>query len=300
MANDTSPTTSSRGPLTKPRVAFLLVLAIAISILFFWVIKDFVLAVFLAAILAGLLHPSYRRFLKWTGGRKSLASAITVVLSFVLVIAPLMLFLGLVVSEAAKVSESAGQWLTAREASLQSLQERLVGNPRLKQLLQYEDQIIAKGHELAARAGTWVARGLEEGVKGTAAFFLALFVMLYAMFYFLSDGRAILDAVLRYTPLSEEDGVRLLGTFVSVSRATLKGKLIIGIIQGSLAGLALWVAGIEGVFFWSALMIVLSVVPTVGTALVWVPAVIFLALNGQTGAAVGVGLCVRAGHWNHR
>ena len=80
---------------------------------------------------------------------------------------------------------------------------------------------------------------------------------------------------------------------MSVSRATLKGKLIIGIIQGSLAGLAFWVAGIEGVFFWSALMIVLSVVPTVGTALVWVPAVIFLALNGQIGAAVGVGLwCV--------
>ena len=95
-------------------------LAIAISILFFWVIKDFVLAVFLAAILAGLLHPSYRWFLKWTGGRKSLASAITVVLSLVLVIAPLMLFLGLVVSEAAKVSESARQWLTAREASLQT------------------------------------------------------------------------------------------------------------------------------------------------------------------------------------
>ena len=104
------------------------------------------------------------------------------------------------------------------------------------------------------------------------------------------NGRAVLRATLGYTPLTEEDQTKLLGTFVSVARATLKGKLVIGIIQGGLAALSFWLAGIEGVFFWGAVMAVLSVIPAVGTALVWVPAVIFLAINGQTGAAIGVGL----------
>ncbi len=72
-----------------------------------------------------------------------------------------------------------------------------------------------------------------------------LFVMLYATFSFLVDGRSILDAALRYMPLSDADRSRLLGTVITVSRATIKGKLIIGIVQGGLAGLSFWAAGIQ-------------------------------------------------------
>ena len=282
--------TTKTAIITKPRVAFLLLLAIAISVLFFWVIESFVLPVFLAAILAGMLQPIYRRTLKWTGGRQSLASALTVVLSFVAGIIPLLLLLGLISSQAIQISKSATDWLDAHGQDSVALQERLAADPHLKRLLPYQDQIVEKLSEFAAKAGGWIASGLAAGVKGTAAFFLSLFVMLYATFYFLTDLRAILDAALRYTPLTSDDRSRLLGTFVSVARATLKGKLIVGIVQGGLAGLSFWVAGIEGVLFWSAVMAVLSAIPSVGTALVWVPAVAFLALNGQTAAAVGVAL----------
>ena len=105
-----------------------------------------------------------------------------------------------------------------------------------------------------------------------------------------ANNRDILDAVLRFTPLTAEDKDRLLKTFASVGGATLKGTVIIGIVQGGLAGLSFWVAGIQGAVFWGAVMTVLSIIPGIGTALVWVPAVIFLALDGQIGAAVGVGV----------
>ena len=274
----------------KSRVTFLLLLAVAISLLLFWVIDGFVLAIFLAAVLAGLLQPVYRPMLKWTGGRRSLASALTVVLSLVVGIVPLLLLLGLVVSEAVHISESAKDWLGAQRQNPEALHEQLAANPRLKQLLPYQDQIVEKASELASKASGWIAEGLATGVKGTASFLLSFFVMLYATFSFLINGRTILDAALRHTPLSNDDRSRLLGTFVSVSRATVKGKLIIGIVQGALAGLSFWVAGIEGVLFWSTVMAVLSTIPSVGTALVWIPAVAYLALKGQTAAAVGVGL----------
>ncbi len=91
-------------------------------------------------------------------------------------------------------------------------------------------------------------------------------------------------------PLTDEDQSELLNTFVSVTRATLKGRFIVGIVQGGLAGLSFWVAGIEGVLFWSSIMAIFSIIPSVGTAIIWFPAVVFLALNGQMGAAIGVGL----------
>jgi len=207
----------------------------------------------------------------------------------VVVIVPLLSLLSIVSRQAVQISESANDWLAEQRQNPEALRERIAEQPQLKRLLPYHDQIVEKASEFAAKVGGWLAAGLAAGVKGTASFFLSLFVMLYATFYFLVDGKSILDAALHYTPLSSNDRSRLLGTFVSVSRATLKGKLIIGIVQGGLAGLAFWVAGIQGALFWSVVMAVLSTIPTVGTALVWVPAVCFLALSGQTGAAIGVG-----------
>ena len=274
----------------KPRIAFLLLLALVISLLFYWVIKGFLLGVFLAAVLAGLLHPLYRRILAWMKGRKGLAAGATVVLSLLLVIIPAIVFLGLVVSEAGQMTEAAKEWLAAHEGSSAGLEEQLQQDPHLKRLLPYQDQILEKANQLAAKAGGWVAQGVGAAVQGTASFFLTLFVMLYAMSYFLTDGRDVLNATLRYTPLTKEDQSRLLGTFVSVTRATLKGKVVIGIVQGGLAALSFWLAGIEGVFFWGTVMAVLSVIPALGTAIIWVPAVAYLAINGQTGAAIGVGL----------
>src|SRR5262245_40572757 len=95
--------TKNTAILTRPRVAFLLVLAIAISILFFWVIESFVLAVFLSAVLSGMLQPIYRRILTWTGGRQTVASALTVVLTFVAGIVPLLLLLGLISAQAVQI-----------------------------------------------------------------------------------------------------------------------------------------------------------------------------------------------------
>jgi predicted PurR-regulated permease PerM len=74
----------------------------------------------------------------------------------------------------------------------------------------------------------------------------------------------------------------------SVSRATLKGTLVIGIVQGTLAGLALAAVGIKGAVFWGTVMAVLSIIPGIGTALVWAPAVIYLFLVGRTLPAVGL------------
>lgn len=260
-------------------------------VLLLWMIKSFILAIVLAAILAGLLHPVYRRILKRVGGRKALASGLTVFLSLILIIIPMLLFMGIVVNEANDLSVLARGWQETNGDDIsRKIDEGLGKYPELQPLIPYQEELVTKASQMAAAAGSWVAGKVAAGVSGTASFFLSAFILLYALGYFLVEGKSILDRTLSYTPLSKEDQSRLLGTFVSVSRATLKGKLVIGILQGALAALSFWVAGIEGVFFWGTVMVVLSIIPAVGAALVWVPVVIFLALNGQMGAAIGVGL----------
>jgi predicted PurR-regulated permease PerM len=143
---------------------------------------------------------------------------------------------------------------------------------------------------LGGKIATFAVNSLATGTRGTARFFMLLFVMLYGIFYFLKEGRLILDRALRYLPLAEEDKSRMLETFTTVTRASLKGTGVIGLAQEALGGIAFAVAGITGPVFWGLLMAVLSVLPGVGAALIWVPAVIYLAVEGRSAAAIGVGL----------
>ncbi len=114
------------------------------------------------------------------------------------------------------------------------------------------------------------------------------FIFLYTVFFFLRDGRSLLETILYYLPLSDADQQRLLDKFLSVTRATIKGTMIVGVVQGTLAGLALHIAGIESALFWGTMMTVLSVVPVLGPPLVWVPAAISLAFVGHYPQALGV------------
>jgi predicted PurR-regulated permease PerM len=267
------------------RRAFLLLLVLLISLAFLWMIAGFLSAVLLAAIATGLCYPFHARLSRLLGGRANIASVITILLVLVVIIGPLLGFMGVVAKQALEVSDSIRPWLSAQMSS--SLNGPLLERFVLPEVLQpYQSQILAKAGELTATMGQFLLNSVAAATRGTASFILSLFVMLYAMFFFLRDGGAILSRILYYMPLKSEDELRMVDKFVSVSRATLKGTLVIGIVQGTLAGVALALAGITGSAFWGTVMAVLSIIPGVGTALVWVPAVIWLYASGQVLSAV--------------
>src|SRR6185295_11558454 len=93
-----------------------------------------------------------------------------------------------------------------------------------------------------------------------------------------------------YLPLTEVDKQRMLEKFVSVTRATLKGTILIGVAQGVLGGLAFWAVGLHGAIFWGTVMTVLSIIPGVGGALIWVPAALLLAATGSFWLGLGLSL----------
>jgi predicted PurR-regulated permease PerM len=266
----------------------LLALALGTTILFLWVIWDFILALLLAAILSGMFHPIYRRIARKIGHRRSMAAAITVGGVLVALIVPFVIFLVMIAEQVVALSRIARPWVEANAglfAQMDGLFDRV---PQLRFLRPYRDQIMAKLGDVASEAGSLSVALVTAAASQTATFALMLFVVLYAMYFFLKDGKSALDKMLYYLPLPPEDETRMVGRFMSVSRATIKGTVIIGAIQGALGGVAFAVAGINGAAVWGTMMALLSAIPGLGHALVWIPACIYLAAAGHLGACIGL------------
>ncbi len=270
----------------KFRKTFLILLVITISLIFFAMVRGFLMTVLIAAILSGMVQPLYRWSVKVLRGRKSLASALTTLAVFLVIIVPLLGLAGIVVAQAIEISESVAPWVQRQLGQPNDLDRLLDRLPFMDTLTPYRDQIVQKLGEFVAGAGSFLVSKLAATTRGTAVFFFKLFIMLYSMYFFLTDGAKVLDKILYYMPLSASEENRMVEKFVSVSRATLKGTLIIGVVQGGLAGFAFAVIGIDGAFFWGTIMAVLSIIPGVGTALVWVPAAVFLFAVGRPIAAL--------------
>jgi predicted PurR-regulated permease PerM len=269
---------------------FLVLLVIAITAIFGAMIRDFLMAILLAAIFSGLVHPFYRRLLRLFRGRRALAALATLVLLFIGVIGPLLAVLGIVAAEALRISETVRPWVAERLAEPAPFAGYLEKLPGWGQLAPHRETIMTKLGELVGSAGTFLFNSLSAATRGTVAFLFQFFLMLYTMFFFLMDGGPLLQRILYYLPLGNADEQRMVDKFVSVTRATLKGTLLIGLAQGTMAGLAFWVVGIDGAVFWGTLMTLLSIIPGIGTGLVWVPAALILIFSGHLGKGIGLAL----------
>jgi predicted PurR-regulated permease PerM len=262
------------------RKGFLLTLVIGVTVAFFYVVSDFLLTAFMAAIFAGLARPLYLRLLHALGGRAPLASGLTLLIIIVVIGAPLAAVVTVVTNQALEMTGAVRPWLTEMVNEPNRLNGYLDRVPGIERLAPYREDLLAKAGTAAGNLGQAVLRALTATTRNTMTLIVDLVIMLYAMFFFLMDGPRYLEKIALYLPLRQSEQQQMLQRFVSVARATLKGTLLIGAIQGALGGLALAVAGISGAVLWGLMMVVLSVIPVVGGALIWVPAAVVLLVRG--------------------
>jgi predicted PurR-regulated permease PerM len=268
----------------------LLLLVFFISALFLSMIRQFLMAIFMAGIFSALSYPLYRRLEKWFKGRRSLASLATLFLIIVVVILPLGGLLGIVTGQAIKVGEAVTPWVGKQLSQPDAISDALKSLPFYDKIEPYRNLVLTKAGQLVGYISGFLINRLRSVTLGTVNFIFMLFIMLYTMFFFLMDGDKLIDKILYYLPLEDQDERRMLDKFTSVTRATLKGTAVIGILQGGLAGAAFAVVGIHSAVFWGTIMAVLSFIPGIGAALVWVPAVIILAATGHPAKAIGLGV----------
>lgn len=265
---------------------WLLILVTGISLLFLWMVRDFLITLFLAAVFSAMAQPLSRICNRMSRGRRTLGATGTLLILLVGVGLPLAGFLGLVANQALEISQAARPWILNQVEDPKVLSDQLAQLPFVGDLMPDQEELVTKLSEFAAAAGTFLANSVVGLTRGTAAFFLHLFILIYAMFFFIRDGSRIMDRILYYSPLPRESEEVLLEKIVSVTRAVIKGSLVIGLIQGSLAGLAFFLVGFPGWAFWMTVMIVLSVIPAIGSALVWIPASVILFVQGPVWVAI--------------
>jgi predicted PurR-regulated permease PerM len=268
----------------------LLLLVFFISAVFLSMIQPFLMAIFLAGIFSALCRPLYIRFEKWFGRRRRLASLTTMVLIVFVLILPLAGLLGIITAQAIRVGGAVGPWVQHQLAEPDAISNALKSLPFMKDIDPYRSLVLQKTAALIGSLSSFLISRLSAVTLGTVDFLFMTSIMLYTMFFFLMEGDKLLERILYYLPLKAPDENRLLDRFVSVTRATLKGAAVIGILQGGLAGLAFAAVGIPSAVFWGAIMAVLSIVPGIGSALVWAPAAIVLAATGHLVKGIGLAL----------
>ena len=265
-----------------------LLCALFVTAVFLSMIRQFLMAILLAGIFSSVAHPVYRRLERWFGGRRSLASIATLLIIVTGILLPLVGLLGMVTAQAIDVGQSVTPWIKEQVSKPAAFSELLSSVPFYDRFQPYEKAILEKAGEIVGSLSAFLLDKFSSATISTINFLFMFFILLYTMFYFLMDGHKLLNKILFYLPLEEGDERRLLDRFTTVTRATLKGTIVIGIVQGGLAGAAFAVVGIKGAVFWGTVMAVLSIIPGIGTALVWIPAAIVLAAGGHFVKSAGL------------
>lgn len=270
--------------MTPPtlRQPFFAGLIVAVSLAFGAVLLNFWQPIFWAVVIGLLFRPVEVWLSERSGGRRSLAAVMTVVLILFTVIVPALLLVSAVAAEATALYQRVQSGEIDIGAAIQWVQGLLPHASEwlarfgidLSELPQRLSSAAVEGGQLIA------SMSLNVG-QNVAVFILHFFLMLYLLFFILRDGDTMMQAIYRAMPLPDDQEQRLFNKFSEVTRATVKGTLVVGLVQGFLGGLIFAILGIDGAIFWGVVMAVLSLLPAVGAGLVWAPAAVILVIVGD-------------------
>ncbi|MFP5406529.1 MAG: AI-2E family transporter [Gammaproteobacteria bacterium] len=268
-----------------------LILLISVSLAFGWILWPFYGAVFWGVVLAILFAPLYRRLLRAMRFRRTPAALATLAIIVVIVILPLTLI------TAALVQQGAGiyQMIQSGEVNFPRYFEQILGvlpdwvTALLDRFGVFDigsmQQKLAAGVTQGSQFLAKQALGIGQN---TLDFVIGFFITLYLAFFLIRDGGALAGRMKEAIPLDAHYKRSLFRKFTTVVRATVKGNVVIAIVQGVLGGIAFWFLGINGVLLWGVLMAFLSLLPAVGAALVWVPVALYLLATGAVGHGIGL------------
>jgi predicted PurR-regulated permease PerM len=266
------------------RKTFLLML-IAVSLAFAWILLPFYGAVFWGSVLAIIFTPFYRKLLVLTKQRPNLAALTTLLICLIAVILPVIVMTASMLQEGVAVY----QRIRSGELNFGAYFQQVISGlpPWLVNLLDRSG--LTNISELQEMLSTGVLEGsqfiamhaLSIG-QNTFEFVISFGIMLYLLFFLLRDGAALSSKIKQSIPLSTEHKRHLFSKFTTVIRATVKGNVVVAAIQGALGGVIFSLLGIQGALLWGFVMAFLSLIPAVGAGLIWVPVAIYFLVTGAT------------------
>lgn len=270
------------------RISFFAILAL-VTIAFIAITLPFYSAILWAAIFAIVFFPLHNRIETILRGHQNIAAGISVLTCLCLVIAPSLMVLTLLLQQGSELyqhMESGDVNITDALHRFHDILPNFIQKRTAEIDLQWLGHLRERFSPALVEGGSFfAARALSFG-QSTLEFVLAFGVMLYLLFFLFRDGRALARTIRLAIPLSEDHTRQFASKFTSVVRATIRGNVIIAIVQGSIGGVAFWALGLRSAMLLGVGMSILSLMPVVGAAIIWIPAAAYLALSGMWGKAV--------------
>ncbi|MDH0338502.1 AI-2E family transporter [Pseudomonas otitidis] len=272
---------ASRYPLELRSLILLLVL---VSLAFIWILLPFYGAAFWAVVLAVVFSPLQRRLALRLGGRGNLSALLTLGVCLLVAIIPVCLIGLLLVQQGADLYSrlesgelDLGMYLERFIDLLPQALQHQLGRFGLDNLNGLRDRLVGA----ATQGSQFLATQAFSIGQDTFQVVIGFFLMLYLLFFFLRDGPEIVRHVRTAVPLADHHKRRLQLKFTRVVRATVKGNVVVAVIQGGLGGVVFWLLDIPSALLWGVLMAFLSLLPAVGSGLIWAPVAAWLMLSGD-------------------
>jgi len=269
------------------RVFLLLVLAVTLA--FAWVLRPYAGAILWGTALAIVFAPLNRRLCASLGRRRTLAALATLLFIVLLVLLPVALVTAALVREGTDLYQriqtgelDIGRYFQQLVAALPAWALGLLERLGLTHL----DAIQARLSAALTRSAQFIASQAINIGQNTFEFVISLFVMLYLLFFLFRDGDELTKRIRSAIPLRPEQQRNLVERFTVVIRATIKGNLVVAVVQGALGALIFWFLDIHAPVLWGVLMALLSLLPAVGAPVIWLPVAIYLLATGSVWQAV--------------
>ena len=259
----------------KSKNAYFIILAIT-TILFSMLLIDYLIPVFWAIIFSILFSPFYN-WLNEKIDRPSLSSSITIFVILLLVILPSILILGAITNEVFKIVSmlESGDFVIESSSIIPSIENAInLTGLNIDDIYKQLNQFV---YSLSQLTYTTLIRITEN----IFSFIVSSLIMIYLLFFFLKDGENIINNCISVFPMDDDHERYLLDQFHQVTKVTIKGTFIVAFVQGFLGFLILSILNIQGAILWGFLMALFSILPGIGTAIIWLPIAVFLIYSGM-------------------
>ncbi len=267
----------------KTRYIVGLAITLLVGFLFYRIMLPFLVPVFWAAVLVILFFPYYSKLLKKTKSSTT-ASIIACVSIAIFLIVPMALMATALANEAYNLY----QWIDGYRSNIPVTPHSSsdVALYLQKHLSPYIDITAADIQEhmlkLAQQSSSYITQGLKGAIQNLAGLAMNLFLAFFTMFFLFKDSDKLLTLIKDLIPLSTDDTEDVLIKNRIIISATFSGGVLVGLVQGFLGGIAFWFLALPSPILWGFTMFILSFLPAIGTALVIIPAVLYLVIIGST------------------
>ncbi|KKP59557.1 MAG: putative permease [Candidatus Magasanikbacteria bacterium GW2011_GWC2_34_16] len=248
-----------------------------VTISFLSLLKSFAYPIFWAAIIAALFYPLYK-YINTKINHPNFSTLITMLVVLLVIIIPLTVIGTLLIKQSLEVylSFDNNQISTTLHQSL----EWFKSNPYTTKLQINEAMITEKFSEITRTITSYIFVTAKNLTQDSITFFAMFLIMFYTLFFFIRDGKKLLLKLMYICPLGDKYEKMLYKKFTTTTHSTIKGTLLVAALQGTLGGLLFWITGISGAVIWGILIAVASLIPAIGTAIIWLPAGIVMLLSG--------------------